>query len=55
MDLKIDKNLQNAEKNGEITKEFKEATAKWALVQIYQIQQNSKLVNAFKVRKDLTT
>lgn len=51
----VDKNLQNAEKNGEITKEFKEATAKWALVQIYQIQQNSKLVNAFKVRKDLTT
>lgn len=49
----IDNNLNNAEKNGFITKEHKEATAKWALCQIYKIQQNSKLVNAIKTYKNL--
>lgn len=50
----IDNNLQQAEKSGEITKESKDSTAKCALVQLYQIQQNSKFVNALKARKDLS-
>lgn len=49
----IDKNLDIAHKNGQISLEDKEKTAKWAIVKLYQIQNNSKLINAVKTYKTL--
>lgn len=49
----INKNLDIAQKSGSISQENKENTAKWALFQVYQIQQNSKLINAVKTYKVL--
>ena len=50
----IDKNLTNAKNTGNISEEEHEKTAKWALVQILKIQNNSKLKNAIKIRNQLT-
>lgn len=44
----IDKNIKIAEKNGEITPAESAKLAKWALIEIYKIQNNSKLINAIK-------
>ena len=44
----IDKNLQAARNSGAITAEQYNKTAQWALIKIYQIQNNSKLINAVK-------
>ena len=49
----IDKNLRNALKSGLITEEEYDKTAKNALIRIYQIQNNSKLINAIKTYKIL--
>jgi len=49
----IDKNLKNALKSGSITEEEYDKTAKNALIKIYQIQNNSKLINAIKTYKIL--
>ena len=49
----IDKNLQSAIESGSITKEQYDETARWALVRIYDIQNNSKLINAIKTYKVL--
>ena len=49
----IDKNLQSAIKSGSITQEEYNETARWALVRIYEIQNNSKLINAIKTYKVL--
>ncbi len=43
----VDNHLDLAKQNGQITDIQKEETAKWALMRIYQIQNNSKLRNAF--------
>ncbi len=49
----IDKNLKNARDTGSITEEQYDKTAKSALVRIYQLQNNSKLINAIKTYKIL--
>ena len=49
----IDKNLKNAERSGNITEEDRERTAEWALVRIYEIQNNQKLKNALKLKNEL--
>ena len=40
--------FETAEKNGEISSAESKKIAKWALIQIYKIQNNSKLLNAIK-------
>ena len=49
----IDKNLKSAYDKGDITDEQYDKIAKNALVRIYQIQNNSKLINAIKTYKIL--
>ncbi len=49
----IDKNLKNAERSGNITEEDRERTAEWALVRIYEIQNNQKFKNALKLKSEL--
>ena len=49
----IDKNITSARDSGSITEEEYDKTARWALVQIYKIQNNSKLINAIKTYKTL--
>lgn len=44
----INKGIKSAEKNGEISQAESIKFAKWAIIQIYKIQNNSKLINAFK-------
>lgn len=44
----INKGIKSAEKNGEISSAESKKIAKWALIQIYKIQNNSKLLNAIK-------
>ena len=50
----VDKNLTKARQNGNITDAQRIDTAKWALVQIYQIQNNQRLRNALKVYRELS-
>ena len=49
----IDKNLNKAEESGKINEQEMDEAAKWALVRIYQIQNNSKIINAIKSYKIL--
>ncbi len=49
----IDKSLRNAEGAGDITHEKCNSTAEWALVRIYEIQNNSKLIRAVDKYKEL--
>jgi len=49
----IDENLDSARQNGNISMEMQDETARWALVQIYKIQNNNKLINAIKTYKTL--
>lgn len=49
----IEKNIRTALENNSITEEQYNETARWALVRIYQIQNNSKLINAIKTYKIL--
>ena len=49
----IDKNLKSAYESGSITKEQYDKDARNALIRIYQIQNNSKLINAIKTYKIL--
>lgn len=49
----IDKNLKNALKTGSITQEEYDKISKNALIRIYQIQNNSKLINAIKTYRIL--
>lgn len=48
----IDKSLRNAEKKGAINKDQLSSTSEWALVKIYEIQNNSKLIRAYNKYKD---
>ena len=50
----IDKHLDNAKAAGNITEKEQTETAKWALIQIYHLQNNSKLINAIKTYKVLS-
>lgn len=50
----IDKSLRSAEKSGVISKAEMNSTAEWALVKIYQIQNNSKLLRAYEIYNTLT-
>ncbi len=49
----INKNIEKAKTEGRISDVRSEKIAKWALVQIYRIQNNSKLINAIKTYKSL--
>ncbi len=50
----IDKRINLACEAGEFSKEDASSVAQWALVRIYQIQNNSKLIRAYNAYKDLT-
>ena len=50
----VDDNLAKARQNGDISEAQRIDTAKWALVQIYQIQNNQRLRNAVKVYNELS-
>ena len=47
----IDKNLKMAYDNHQITQEQNLAVSEWALKRIYQIQHNSKFINAIKIKQ----
>ena len=49
----IDKSLKKAYKDGSITQWQSDDIARWALIRIYQIQNNSKFINAIKTYKAL--
>ena len=49
----INKNLQSTYKTGSISKEQYDNNAKNALIRIYEIQNNSKIINAIKTYKIL--
>ena len=49
----IDKNIENAYKSGSIDEKQKGEIARWALIRIYQIQNNSQFINAVKTFKVL--
>lgn len=49
----ISQNLDSSCKSGKIQESEKDEMAKWALVQIYKIQNNSKFINAVKTYKEL--
>lgn len=51
----IDKSLKKSVNEGNLTKEEYNSTAQWALVRIYQIQNNSKLIRACEYYKDLVS
>lgn len=50
----VNKHLDNAKSIGDITEGERTKTAKWALIQIYKLQNNSKLINAIKTYKVLS-
>jgi len=50
----IDKNIKESESMGLISEAESNKIAKWALVRIYKIQSNSKLINAIKTYKELS-
>ncbi|MCM1009756.1 MAG: hypothetical protein NC390_02605 [Fusobacterium sp.] len=49
----IDKRLRLCCEAGEMPREKCTSTSEWALVKIYQIQNNSKLIRAYNLYKDL--
>lgn len=49
----FNKHIKEAFKEGKINEYQSEKVAKWALIQIYKIQNNSKLINAIKTYKTL--
>jgi len=49
----IDKSLKNSANAGYISTEKLNSTAEWALVKIYEIQNNSKVLRAYEVYSDL--
>ena len=50
----IDKNIKHSLACGDMSDAHSKKLAKWALVRIYQIQNNSKLINAIKTYRTLT-
>ncbi|MBO5434645.1 hypothetical protein J6A31_02330 [bacterium] len=49
----IDKHINISRQNGIITDEESKKLAEWTLIQIYKIQNNSKLINAIKTYKTI--
>lgn len=49
----INKHIKKAKAEGKIDEVRSEKVAKWALIQIYRIQNNSKLINAIKTYRCL--
>jgi hypothetical protein len=49
----INKNIKKSQEAGKISDAESKKIAKWALVQIYRIQNNSKFINAVKTYKTL--
>jgi hypothetical protein len=49
----INKHIQESYKNGDISDVDNKMLAKWALIRIYKIQNNSKLINAIKTYNEL--
>ena len=49
----VDKHLTRCEENGSISAQRHKDTAEWALAKIYMIQNNQKLQNAVKLKKQL--
>ena len=49
----IDKNLSNAFERNDIGEKERDEAAEWALIRIYQIQNNSKFINALKTYNTL--
>ena len=49
----INKHIQESYANGDISDVDNKKLAKWALVRIYKIQNNSKLINAIKTYNEL--
>lgn len=49
----IDKHITLAKNSGAISEEEYSKTARWALIQIYHIQNNSQFINAVKTYKEL--
>lgn len=49
----VDRNLKEAERKGDITELDRERTAEWALVRIYEIQNNQRFKNALRLKKEL--
>lgn len=49
----IEKALKTAEKSGDIDKQALKYNSEWALVKIYQIQNNSKLIRAYHKYENL--
>lgn len=49
----INKRLESAEKTGTVSEERADEVAHWALIQIYNIQNNSKIINSIKTYKTL--
>lgn len=49
----VNKHIKLTQKSGKISEAESQKLAKWALVQIYKIQNNSKLINAIKTYKTL--
>ena len=49
----IDNRLRASKDAGFITEDECNSTAQWALVRIYEIQNNSKLIRAYKLYKDI--
>ncbi len=49
----IDKNLKNAQAQGYIDKDTLNSTSEWALVRIYQIQNNSKIIRVLEIYNKL--
>ena len=50
----INKHIKQAFRDGNITDAENKKIAKWTLIRIYQIQNNSKLINAIKTYKTLS-
>ena len=49
----INKHIQESYENGDISDVDNKMLAKWALIRIYKIQNNSKLINAIKTYNEL--
>ena len=50
----VDKHIKTLENNGQTSAADSERIGRWALVRIYQIQHNSKFINAIKTYKILS-
>jgi hypothetical protein len=49
----VNNHIKSAKENGDFDEVHSEKIAKWALIQIYRIKNNSKLINAIKTYNEL--